>query len=348
VLLFFEIDFVGVKNMDYLKLNDIAEKLHISPSSVSKALNGKFDVSDKTRNEVLKIAKELGYIPNKAATSLRKQKTYIVGVIVEDNSNPFWSEVLRWIEKALREKGYHILFVNTNRDYKNEVEAIEIFLQRRVDGLLIVPTEASYEDLIDLSGKNVKLVVMGRDIKNSKLNVSMTYTDDVYGGYIATKYLIEKGCKQIIFIGAQEYNSSSKLRFEGYKMALKEAGLAIDDSLIKFNNDLQGSFLLEVEKSYNCLLSIVKSGVHFDGIFSYNDVMAFGVLNALNELRISVPKDVRVIGYDDILYSSIVSPKLTTVRTDKKLLGETAVKLLFDSDIKRVSLKGKIVIRETC
>ncbi len=214
--------------------------------------------------------------------------------------------------------------------------------------MLIVPTEASYEDLIDLSNKNVKFVVMGRNIKNSKLNVSMIYTDDIYGGYIATKHLIEKGCRRIVFIGAQEYNTSSKLRFEGYKMALEEAGLVIDDSLIKFNNDLQGSFLLEVENSYNCLLSIVKNGVHFDGIFSYNDVMALGVLNALNELGISVPKDVKLIGYDDILYSSIISPKLTTVRTDKKLLGETAVKLLFDSDIKSISLKGEIVIRETC
>ncbi|MCW1300599.1 MAG: LacI family transcriptional regulator [Candidatus Parvarchaeota archaeon] len=334
--------------MDYLKLKDIAEKLHISTSSVSKALNGRFDVSNKTRDEVLKIANELGYIPNKSAVSLRKQKTYIMGVIVEDNSNPFWSEVLRWIEKELRGKGYHILFVNTNRDYKNELDAIDIFLQRRLDGLLIVPTESDYEDLIELSNKGIKFVIMGRDIKNDKLNVSMVYTDDIYGGYIATKHLIEKGCKRIAFIGAQTYNSSSKLRFEGYKKALDESGLALDNSLIKFNNNLQGSFLLEIEESYNCVFSLVKDGVHFDGIFSYNDVMAFGVLKALNELRISIPDNVKVIGYDDILYSSIIFPKLTTVRTDKKLLGETAVSLLFDPDIKRVSLKGNLVIRETC
>jgi len=345
VLLFFENDFVGAKNMNYLKLKDIAEKAHLSVSTISKALNGRHDVNNATREKVLQIANELGYIPDRAAVSLRKKETYTVGIIVEDNSNPFWSEVLRWIEKMAKERGYHLLFANTNRDYKSEVDSIKIFLERRLDGLLIVPTEVSYEDLIDLSNKSIRFVVMGRDIKN--LKVSMVYTDDVYGGYIAVKHLIERGCKKIAFIGAQRYNSSSKLRYEGYRKALEEHEIKIDDDLVKFNDDLQGSFSLEVDKSYNSLLSLIKKGVHFDGVFAYNDVMAFGVLRALNESHFSVPNDVKIIGYDDILYSSIISPKLTTIRTNKKLLGETAFTLLFEPTIRKVPLAGELVVRET-
>ena len=331
--------------MGYVTLKQIAKAAGVSLSTTSRALNGKMDVSEETREKILETARKLGYLPNRSALSLKKQKTYAIGVIVEDNSNPFWSEVLKGIEKTARKQGYHVILTNTDRNYRNEVENIKLLLERRVDGLLIVPNQEKYDDLKELKERGIPFVIMGRHVEG--LETPMVYTNDIDGGYVATMHLIERGCKRIAFIGAQSYNTASIERCEGYKMALKEAGIGIDRSLIKISTNSIRNGVMEVESSYDHLKELLNDKVDFDGVFAYNDLMAFGVIKALKEANISIPDRVKVIGYDDIFYASIITPRLTTMRTQKQFMGKTAFELLLENTKDRIVLRAELLIRES-
>ncbi len=326
--------------MGFVTLKNIAKIAGVSVNTVSRALNGKPDVNENTRQRVLEVARKLGYVPNRSALSLKKQKTHIVGVIIEDNANPFWAEVLKGVESAAKKYEYHVILVNTSRNYEEEVEGIRMLLERRVDGLLIAPNQEKYDDIFELKKLRVPFVIMGRHIKEfEKLNIPMVYSDEIDGGCRATKHLIERGCKRIAFIGAQPYNTASIERCEGYKMALKEAGIRVNEDLIKTGG-------IEIEGGYKSIIDLVENGVEFDGIFVYNDLMAFGVLKALKELNFQVPRDVKVIGYDDIAYSSIITPSLTTMRMKKKTIGELSFELLLKPESKIV-LKTELIVRDS-
>ena len=326
--------------MGFVTLKQIAEVAGVSVNTVSRALNGKPDINENTRQRVLKVAKQLGYVPNRSALSLKKQKTHIVGVIIEDNANPFWAEVLKGVESAAKSHGYHVILVNTSRSYENEVEGIQMLLERRVDGILIAPNQEKYGDLLELKRLGVPFVIMGRHIKEFEdLNIPMVYSNEVRGGYIATKHLIERGCKRIAFAGAQPYNTASIERCEGYKKALKEAGMEINKELIKTGG-------IEIEGGYKSVMELLKSKTPFDGVFAYNDLMAFGVLKALKESKLRVPEDVKVVGYDDISYSSLITPALTTMRMRKKTIGRLSFESLL-MPTKKIVLKTDLIVRES-
>lgn len=327
--------------MGYVTVKDIAQVTGVSVNTVSRALNGKPDINEETKKKVLEAAKKLGYVSNRSALSLKSQKSYIVGVVTEDNANPFWAEVLKGVEATAKNYGYHIIIANTSRNYETESEDIKMMLERRVDGLLISPVQEKYDDLFRLKKYDVPFVIMGRHVEG--LDVPMVYDNGVRGGRIITDYLIEKGCKKIVFVGAQPYNTASSERCKGYREALKAHGMIVEDSFIKTGG-------IEIDGGYSSVMQLVKDHVDFDGIFVYNDLMALGVIKALKELKIRIPEDVKVVGYDDISYSSFISPALTTMRMKKFEIGEIAFKLLFDSNEQNkdeVVLHSDLIIRES-
>ncbi|MCW1306132.1 MAG: substrate-binding domain-containing protein, partial [Candidatus Parvarchaeota archaeon] len=185
-------------------------------------------------------------------------------------------------------------------------------------------------------------VIIGRHIKEFEpMGIPMVYSDEVDGGYRATKHLIERGCKQIAFVGAQPYNTASIERCEGYKRALKETGIEIDERLIKTGG-------IEIDGGYKSVMELIRDGMQFDGIFAYNDLMAFGVIKALKENNMKIPQQVKVIGYDDIPFSALITPSLTTMRIQKQEMGKESLKfLLIQEEKKEVVLKSEIVIRES-
>ncbi len=327
--------------MSYVTVKDIAKAAGVSTNTVSRALNGKPDVNEETKQKVIEVARKLGYVSNRSALSLKRQKSYIVGVVTEDNANPFWAEVLKGVEATAKNYGYHVIIANTSRNYETESEDIKMMLERRVDGLLISPVQEKYDDLFSLKNYGVPFVIMGRHVEG--LDVPMVYDDGVRGGHIVTNYLIEKGCKNIAFIGAQPYNTASSERCKGYRKALEEHKMIVKDDLIKTGG-------IEIDGGYSSVMQLVKAHIDFDGIFVYNDLMALGVIRALKELKIRIPEDVKVIGYDDIPYSSFISPSLTTMRMKKFEIGEIAFKMLFDANEKtkdEVVLHSDLIIRES-
>ncbi|MFN6992376.1 MAG: LacI family DNA-binding transcriptional regulator [Fervidobacterium sp.] len=304
----------------YVTIRDIAKKAGVSINTVSRALNDKPDINEETKRRVLQIAKELGYIRDATALSLRYGLSNVIGVILEDSSNPFFSEVLKGIEVEAREHGFNVIFMNTEKNYKLEVEAIRTMIGRRVDGIIISPTQESIEDIRFLVERDVPFVILGVSIED--LNVPQIYSADVKGAELAVSHLIETGRRNILFLNGFMYKSVAKMRLEGYKNALKKHNIKFDENLI---------FEIEegYESAYAKMKEILSSGLKFDGVFCFNDVFAIAVVGALKEAGLKVPMDVAVVGYDDIVLSQFMTPSISTVRIDKILEGRLAFQMLY-------------------
>jgi LacI family transcriptional regulator len=330
--------------MKYITLRIVAQKAGVSVNTASRAINNKPDINIETKKLVLKIAKELGYIRNAAAVALRTKKTGTVGVVIEDNRNPFYAEVLNGMEVAAREKNYHIIFANTQRDYKKEEEAINLLLAKRVDGLLIAPVQDRDDDIKNLIEANIPFVIVGRDFENIELDA--VYNDEVKGGFLATEYLIKKGHKRIALIDGFLYKSPAKGRLEGYKKALKKYGISMDDTLVSVGD-------IDVKNGYERTKQLFEKELDFTAIFAYNDMMAFGAMQAIREKGLRIPEDIGLVGYDDIPFCSLMNPALTTIRLKKQELGIESVKLLLShingnrKKPKKIMLDVDIIARKT-
>lgn len=328
----------------YITIKDIAKMAGVSINTVSRALNNKPDVSEETKKKILKIAKKLGYVRNFTASSLRQKQTKTVGVVIADSSNPFYAEVLKGIESAARKYGYQIILMNTDRIYKREEEAIRILLERRVDGLLISPVQDKNDDIKYLVDKGTPLVIVGRHFDDIK--VDEIHSDEIKGGYIATKHLINRGCRKILMISGFSFKSAARMRLEGYKKALEESRLDYNEEYVIISD-------IDMKDGYNAVYEAKKKGLVFDGIFCYNDMMAFGAMKALKELGYRIPEDVAVVGYDDIMFSSLVCPPLTTIRIKKFEMGFEAFRMLLQrlkglrKKVKRKILDVELVVRES-
>lgn len=331
-------------NMKYITLKMVAEKAEVSVNTASRAINNRPDINLETKKRVLRIAKELGYIRNAAAVALRTKKTGTIGVVIADNRNPFYAEVLNGMEEAAREKNYHIILANTQRDYKKEEEAINLLLAKRVDGLLITPVQDEDEDIKNLIDANIPFVVVGRDFEN--IEVDAVYNDEVKGGFLATEYLIKKGHKRIALIDGFLYKSPAKSRLEGYKKALNKYRIPLDESLISVGD-------INIEDGYERTKQMLEKNLDFTAIFAYNDMMAFGSMQAIREKGLRIPEDIGLVGYDDILFCSLMNPALTTIRLKKQELGTESVKLLLSringnrKKAKKIMLDVDIIVRKT-
>ncbi|MDD4289476.1 MAG: LacI family DNA-binding transcriptional regulator [Atribacterota bacterium] len=315
-------------------LRVLAAKAGVSINTASRAINDKPDINPLTKEKILRIAREIGYVPNASAVALRTQKTRTLGVIIADNNNPFYAEVLSGIEAEAKANNYHIILTNTRRDYQEEENAIELLLGKQVDGLLIAPVQEKNEDIYKLIGSKIPFVVVGRDYED--LSIDAVYSDELKGGYIATEYLIRKGFKNISYIGGYTYKSPARRRLEGYKKALTDYGIAIKENLIKIGD-------IDIKDGYNQTKDMFDQGINFQAIFAYNDMMAFGAVKAIKERGLEIPGDIGVVGYDNILFSSLVSPPLTTVNLKKDELGRESVRLLL-SKINGYRKKNKKIV----
>ncbi|MBA7523158.1 Ribose operon repressor [subsurface metagenome] len=331
-------------NMKYITLKMVAEKAEVSVNTASRAINNKADINFETKKRVLKVAQELGYVQNATAVALRTKKTRTLGVVIADNRNPFYAEVLNGIEEAAREKNYHIILANTQRDYQKEEEAINLLLAKRVDGLLITPVQDRNDDIKKLIEANIPFVIVGRDFEN--IEVDAVYNDEVKGGFFATEYLIKKGHKRIAFINGFLHKSPAQGRLEGYKKALKEHGIPLDDMMVSVGD-------IDVEDGYERTKQMLEKNLDFTAIFAYNDMMAFGAMQAVKEKGLRIPEDIGLVGYDDIPFSSLISPSLSTIRLKKQELGAESVKLLLSringsrEKMKKIMLNVELIVRGT-
>ncbi|SHE31449.1 transcriptional regulator, LacI family [Marinitoga hydrogenitolerans DSM 16785] len=325
-----------------ITIKDIAKIAGVSINTVSRALNNKPDINIKTKKKILEIAKELGYIKNITASSLRNKKTKTIGVLFKDITNPFFVEVLKGIEKATKENDYSLVLMDVENDFEIEKKSLKIMAEKRVDGILISPVRKGKNNFKKIINLNIPYVIIGDHFEN--IDADEIYANDVKGGYLATKHLIENGGKNIIFLSVKNHNFVSYSRFLGYKKAFEEFNLTINKKLI-FEIDE------DVNAAYKKTIEFIDEKISFDSMFCFNDILAYGVIKALRENNIKIPDDVMVIGYDDIIYSSIID--LTTIRIPKFEIGYRAFHILLDKinnkskEISKIILDVELVKRKT-
>lgn len=329
----------------FVTIKDIAQQSGLSVITVSRALSGTGYVRKETREKILRIAEELGYTKDSAASSLRTKKTKILGVVVVDNSNPFYAEVVKGIEIEARKNGYSIILVNTDRNYENEVNAINMLLQRRVDGLIITAVQKRTDDIAELVKKHIPNVIMGSKLKGIKTNY--IYTDDEDGGYKAATHLIELGKKNILLFNGMKYKYSARMREKGIKKAVARTNGNVSLHIYRTIEGFENAY-----QSFKSALSNLSSqGIAIDAIICYNDIYAYAVIKHLNELGINIPNEIAVVGFDDLPFSSILNPPLTTVSVDKIRLGIEAFKALIksieDNTLADIVLPVELVRRKT-
>ncbi len=332
--------------MDRVTMEDIAERADVSINTVSRALNDKPDVNDQTKKEILQIADELNYQPNRFAQGLRASKTSTLGVIVADIMNPFFSALLKGVEKAAREEGYSIIVQDTDEKYENEQSAIQTTLAEQVDGLLITPVQTNKQTIIDLKQSGLPFVLLGRHFND--LDTHYVVTDDVEGAYSAVNYLIDHGHESIGLVNGPPYISSSQERHKGYRRSMEEHGLPVNDAFI-FKDTVT------MEEGYDTGKKLISISPRPSAVLCYSDFVAMGVIKAARDTGLSIPEDLAVVGYDDISFATCLEVPLTTVRIPKKELGRKAFWVLRDlingddseQELKQVKLCTELIKRKS-
>ena len=328
-------------------MKDIAREAGVSINTVSRALNGKPDVNEDTKKGILEIADRLNYVPNFLAKGLVTKNTRTIGVIVSDNANPFFARMIKGIEDYARSRGYNIILCNTDERYEKEEEAVRLLREKRVDGLLITLTPAQKErtDILELKRTGVPFVLLNRHMDD--IITDYVINDNVYGAYLAVSHLAKLGHKRIGYISGPSQISSVRERLEGYKKALFENNIKFDNSLVKESN-------LKMEDGYKLMKEFLELENRPTAVFTYSDLLAIGALKALKEAKLEVPKDIALVGYDDIEFSSLLEVPLTTVHQPRYRIGEEGAKILIDriegkdsEDLHQIVLKPELVIRES-
>ncbi|WP_298818135.1 LacI family DNA-binding transcriptional regulator [Chloroflexus sp.] len=302
-------------------IREVALRAGVSPSTVSHIINNTRFVAPETRERVLAAMAELNYRPNVLARSLRRGETRTLGLILPDSANPFFAEIARAIEDAAFRAGYNVILGNTENDLDREQVYIDVFVQKQVDGLIFVATGDQSPSLAALLRLDLPVVVVDRRLPG--LTVDTVLADNLQGGLLATRYLIERGHRRIGCITGPSYLTPSAERVVGYRQALIEAGIPIDETLIR-----RGDF--HPRSGYEQTWHLLRLDPPPTALFVCNDMMALGALRALAEAGRQVPTDCAVIGFDDIELASYVNPPLTTIRQDKEALADRAVQFLLE------------------
>jgi LacI family transcriptional regulator len=326
-------------------IREVASRAGVSSTTVSHVINNTRFVSEEVRQRVQAAMDEIGYRPNELARSLRRGETKTLGLILPDSANPFFAEIGRSIEKAAFAQGYNVILCNTDGDFDRERTYVDVLLKKQVDGLVFVATGERSDSLSQILKLKVPIVVVDRDLPDVQLDTVLS--DNYQGGYLATQYLINLGHRRIACISGPSHLTPSALRVTGYKQALLNANIPIDDRLI-----LRGDF--HPQSGWQATLELLALPDKPTAIFACNDLMAIGVLRAAAECGVQVPKELGVMGYDDIELSSYTTPALSTVRQPKVEIGQTAVRMLLEriqnKEIppRRELLSATVIVRGTC
>lgn len=327
-------------------IKDIAAIAGVSTTTVSKVLNRKDeDISQATREKVLKVIEKHNYVPNTIARSLVTKKTKTIGLIIPDITNPFFPEIARGAEDKAQEKGYSIIFCNTDDDLEKEDKYMSMLMEKMVDGIVLASSAKRASNARRSRRNSIPIVSVDRDAKLEGINGEV-FVDNVSGAYEAVNHLLENNYEEILFLSGPLCTITSKNRLEGYRKALKEKGIAHKDDLI-IEGEYKYSWGYEIGKE------ILGSKIKFDSVFCGNDLIAFGVIKSFKDNGLHIPEDIGVVGYDDIYMSRLVEPELTTVKQPNYQMGYKAVEILIDiiegkeAVNKDVVLKSELIVRNS-
>jgi LacI family transcriptional regulator len=311
-------------------IREVARRAKVSLGTVSNVLNHPELVSEETRMRVQHTIDELGFVRNGSARHLRVGYTQSIGLVVLDVSNPFFTEVARGAEDAASERGYIVILCNSDNSPRKEMNYLRVLEEQRVAGILIVPIEdkANYARPLRRSGTSLVLL----DRVSHEANTCSVSVDDVYGGELAGRHLLELGHRRIAYIHGPFTSAQYADRLSGLRRAVIEAGLDPDRAIVPLAAETDNA-----HAGAACAEAFLQLEDLPTAIFCGNDYLAMGVMYELARRQVSVPQEVALIGYDDIDLASMLAVPLTTIRQPKYDLGFAATDLLLDEIVNKAS-----------
>ncbi|HEY1170200.1 MAG TPA: LacI family DNA-binding transcriptional regulator [Verrucomicrobiae bacterium] len=327
-----------------VRLKDIAQAAGVSVMTVSKVLRDAPDISAATKVRIRKLSEDMGYVPDVLARGLRSRSAKLFGLLIASSTNPLYARMVMAIEERAFEMGYEVILGHTLNQPAREEMYIRRFLSRRVDGLFVVPVYRMgqkapiYEEL---TKHGTPTVILGHNAPFCQNFVNVE-TDDVGASYLATHHLLQLGHKRIAFLAGHQSSPSSQERLEGYRRALKEAGIAFDDHLVF----AAGS---TIEEGRNAALQMLNESCTATAVQAVNDLVAIGAANVFLDQGLKIPQDISVMGFGNVLTSEYFRVPLSTVRQPKFRLGvaamESMTKLLAGERPETQRLSAEVIQR---
>jgi LacI family transcriptional regulator len=328
-------------------LRDVARLAEVHPGTVSRALNADTRrlVNEETARRVLEAAETLGYRPNPIARGLKTNRSYTIGVLVPDLTNPLFPPIVRGVQDKLEQAGYTPLIANTDNDPERERNDFDAMRARQVDGVIAATARLDPADELSEGGLPVVYVLR----RHEQGDVSSSTADDQRGGELAVEHLVELGHTRIAHLGGPIGVSTGRDRHEGFERAMERAGLAVDPALVRF-----GAAFTEPEGRRLCD-ELLDSGADASAIVAGNDLMALGCYDGLTARGLACPADMSVVGFNDMPFSERFNPPLTTVGIPHYEIGSAAADLLLEqlhdpgAAAREVTLAPRLVVRgSTC
>ncbi len=319
-------------------ISDVAKRAGVANITVSRVLNGAENVNPVTRRRVEQAIQELGYLPNLAARSLRSGQTRTLALLVPDIGNPFWPSVARGIEDAAQSGGYSIFLCNTDENPTKQRDYLFAVLQQRVDGVILAPCDPDAASLAPLREQGTPTVIIDRRVDG--WNVDTVYADSVSGARALIQHLLNLGHTRIAALTGPAGVSTAADRLRGYRLALHEAGIAAEPRLLRYGE-------YRTTSGYQMAKDVLAAGLAPTAFFAANQAIALGVLDALTERGLDVPRDVALVSFDDLPDVDHLFPFLTVVAQSAYDMGLNAAQLLLSRMSAGVALQPRHVVLPT-
>lgn len=332
-----------------ITMKDVAQYAGVTTAIVSRVINKDetLNIKDETRSAVVKAVEDLNYVPNLRARSLRTQKNYVIGVVITDIMNPFYTQVVKGIQNAANNTGYTVMLFDTGDDPDKEKWVIDIAKSQGVDGIILGSTYIDDETVHVLKNIGMKYVMLNRVASSS--DAPYVRVDDTKGMSLAVNHLAELGHKKIAYLSGPLYADTALKRLEGYRKALFSNKLEYNSKYV-----LETKFDVATGKA--CCKELLKSFPEEErptAICAGNDLVAIGAMEAISEAGLSIPEDFSVTGYNNIWIADKITPALTTVNTPQEEMGSKAFEVLLqlindeDFDVKNLDLEPELILRNS-
>jgi DNA-binding LacI/PurR family transcriptional regulator len=330
--------------MRHTTLVDIAKKLGVAPSTVSRALSDHPDVKKATKERIRKLAKDLHYSPNPIAQSLKSSRTTTIGVIVPEIKHDFFSSAISGIEEVAYHAGYTILVCQSNESYEREVVNTNALMHHRVAGVIVSISQNTKngDHFQDLLRRKIPLVFFDRVCED--VNASKVVIDDCKSAFVAVTHLVQKGYKRIAHFGGPKELGICIRRMNGYVEALRQNGLPLLNGFVRYGG-------LHEEDGYKSMDSMLKENLIPDAIFAVNDPVAIGAFQRIKEAGLKIPGDIAIMGFSNNKITALVDPPLTTVNQPSFEMGRKSAEILIDTieggttEPRTLTLETELIVR---
>ena len=322
--------------------HDVAKKAGVSVATVSRVLNGSPLVTESARHKVLRAVKVLNYQPNRAAQRLRAGRSHVIGLIISDIQNPFFTSIVRGIEDVAHQHDYSLVLCNSDEDPEKEKLYINVMRSEEVAGVILASASEANPQVDDLIAYNIPVVAIDRQIDNRQIDSVLAA--NINGARAATNHLIQLGHRCIGFVGLPLTRTPGKERYEGYRRALREHNLPVSHDFVCIADAKQ-------QGGYESARDILTQQPCVTALFVANNLMTLGALDAIRERGLKIPDDISIIGFDDMPWANLLQPPLTAIAQPTYELGKRAAEMLLgrlkerDKPVTHEHLETRLIVR---